>query len=248
MIIWDWHNDEFERIKFYTNGQRYIGESVPKADKLITADGHWLNLIPKERREKTIIYPCVKSTEHIKSLGYKYAFVKDMAQQENWGIENSIVLPPIFNNFNEPKIITNEVISIVHNFKERDLDNYNLCQEYGVKNYGFPDNPTWSADAILNSTKYLFHPKEIGYLCNVVIKAINVGTPIIFTTKSYNFGYKDYIKKPLIADTKEQFLDILANDEIWHEQVEYLKTVKENISKLQTIAKLKIKDFIGKVW
>lgn len=248
MIIWDWHNDEYERIKFYTNGLRYVGKNIPIHNQLIVPDGEWLNDIDKNSRERIIVYPCVKNTEHIKELGYKYALVKDKAQQENWGIENSIVLPPIFNGFKEPKSFSNGVITIIHNFEDRDKKNYDLCKEYGITNYGFPENPTWSADAILNSTRYLFHPKEIGYLCNVVIKAINVGTPIIFTSKSYEFGYKDYIKEPLIADSKEQLLDILNDHDLWIKQIEYLKKVKADIIAMQNEALFKISDFLKKVW
>jgi len=247
-IIWDWHFDEYKRIKFYIDGQQYIGNSLPITNKLLTPEGYWIHDIPGEIRANTIIYPCVKSTEHIKNLGYKYALVKDKFQQLDWGIDNSIILPPIFNEFNEPKIITEKVITMIHDFENRDFHNYELCKRYGIKNYGLPDNPTLKDESVLNSTKYLFHPKEIGYLCNAVIKAINVGTPIIFTSKSYEFGYKDYIKHPLIADSKEQLDSILECEKTCDDYFDYLKEVKQNILNLQKKAKIEIVDFLKKIW
>jgi hypothetical protein len=111
---------------------------------------------------------------------------------------------------------------------------------YGVVNYGFPNNPTFSAESVINTSKYLFHAKEVGYLCNVVIKAINLGTPVIFTSKSYQYGYKDYITNPLIADSKEQFDAIINSDAIYKEQIELYKTYKQNIIDLQNQTKIDI--------
>lgn len=246
--IWDWHGDEYNRLKFYINeAERYIGEEFPNCDKLIMPEGYWMYYIPVELRSNIIIYPCVKDLDNIKNLGYKYALVKDKEQQLNWGINDSVILPPVFNDFNEEKIFINEIITMINYFNRRDPINYQLCQHYGIKNYGYPDNPTELDNSILNSTRYLFHPKEIGYLCNVVIKAINVGTPIIFTSRSYEFGYKDYIKYPLIADTKEQLDNILASEKIYNDYVDYLKEVKQNILYMQEVAKIKVVEFLNKI-
>jgi len=247
--IWDWHGDEYNRLQFYINNvERYIGEEFPISDKLIMPEGYWMYSVPAELRSNIIIYPCVKDLNNIKDLGYKYALVKDSAQQLNWGIDNSVILPPVFNEFNEDKVFINDIITMVSDFNRRDPINYHLCQQYGIKNYGYPDNPTQFDNAILNSTRYLFHPKEIGYLCNVVIKAINVGTPIIFTSKSYEYGYKDYIKYPLIADTKDELDNILNCEKTYSEYVQYLKKVKQNILGMQEKAKTEVVEFLKKIW
>jgi hypothetical protein len=240
MIIWDWHGDEYNRVKFYLpDFVRYIGETVPHTDKLVTADGHWLHKIPKANRANVVVYPCVKDVEHIKALGYKLAFCKDKEQSTKWGA-GAIILPPDFDSFNEPKTIQRNVCSLVHNYELRDKKNYDLTVSYGVVNYGFPNNPTFSPESIINTSKYLFHAKEVGYLCNVVIKAINLGTPVIFTSKSYQYGYKDYITNPLIADSKEQFDAIINSDAIYKEQIELYKTYKQNIIDLQNQTKIDI--------
>lgn len=248
ITIWDWHGDEYKRINFYIGGERYVGESLPNYERLAVSEGYWMETIPFDLREKIIMFPCVKTTQNIRDLGYKYSFAKDTAQQIEWGVNNSIVLPPIFNDFNEPKVIKDEIITMVMDFQKRDPINYELCKSYGIKNYGSPDNFTEFDDQVLNSSKYLFHAKEIGYLCNVVIKAINVGTPIIFTSKSYEFGYKDYIKYPLIADTKKQLDDILSCEKTYNDYVDYLKEVKQNILNMQKVAKLEVVEFLNKIW
>lgn len=248
ITIWDWHGDECARIKFYIGGEGYIGENLPDYERLTVSEGYWMESIPANLREEIIMFPCVKTTQNIRDLGYKYAFAKDKAQQLEWGEDKSIILPPIFNDFNEPKVIKNDIITMVMDFQRRDLVNYELCKSYGIKNYGSPDNYTDNDNAVLNSSRYLFHAKEIGYLCNVVIKAINVGTPIIFTSKSYEFGYKDYIKYPLIADTKEQLDSILNCSQTYNDYVDYLKDVKQDIIKMQNKAKLDVVEFLNKIW
>jgi hypothetical protein len=247
MTIWDWHNDEFLRIKNYVNGTRYIGDKVPETDILICPDGWWLNAIEPKKRSKVIVYPCVKDTTHIKALGYKYAFCKDKEQAINWGA-GAFILPPVFFDFNEPKNIQRDVCSIVHNWEIRDLKGFNIAKNYGVVNYGFPNNPTWSPESIINSSKYLFHPKEVGYLCNVVIKAISLGTPVIFTSESFTYGYKDYIASPLIADTKEQFENIINSETIYNEQINLYKQYKANIIDMQEASKHNITTFLNQIY
>jgi hypothetical protein len=210
VVIWDWHGDEYERVNHYHKGERYIGNEPPKDyDLLIVPDGHWLHKI--KDKSNVIVYPCVKDVDHIKALGYKRAYTKDKEQTEKWG-EGAICLPPLFNL--EPKGYSKsiDVCSIVHNYKERDPKGYAITNDYGVRNYGFPDNPTYDATAIIEMSKFLFHAKEVGYLCNVVIKAKSLGTPCIFTPESFTFGYKDYFTPNydcFIVKNKAEFNEVM---------------------------------------
>lgn len=209
-IIWDWHGDEYNRIKRYVGGKRYIGDSEPiEYDELIAPDGHWLYRI--KNKEKVIVYPCVKNVEHIKALGYKRAYTKDKAQTERWG-EGAICLPPLMNISPKGYDKTMTVTSIVQSYAERDPKGYSITTDYGVKIYGFPNNPTWEPESIIEMSNFLFHAKEIGYLCNVVIKAISLGTPCIFTPESFTFGYSDYLTPNVdcfIVNNKQEFNDIV---------------------------------------
>jgi hypothetical protein len=231
VVIWDWHADEYERINHYVKGDRYIGETPPaNYDLLIAPDGPWLNLI--QDKSNVIVYPCVKDIDHIKALGYTRAFTKDKEQTDKWG-EGAICLSPLMKA--EPKGYTKDIMvsSIVHNFKERDPKGYAITKDYDVRNYGFPDNPTWSAESIIEMSRFILHAKHVGYLCNVVIKAISLGTPCIFTPESFAFGYKDYLTPNhdcFIVNTKEEFMNIVNMGEDRYSEV--LKNLKETKEKL----------------
>jgi hypothetical protein len=231
VVIWDWHGDEFDRVNHYIKGERYIGDTPPPDyDLLITADGPWLHLI--QNKSNVIVYPCVKGVQHIKDLGFTKAYTKDSEQTKNWG-EGAICLPPLMNA--EPKGYKKDiaVCSIVHNFRERDPIGYAITKEYGVRNYGFPDNPTWTAEAIIEMSRFLLHAKHVGYLCNVVIKAISLGTPCIFTPESFTFGYKDYLTPDVdcfIVNNKQEFEAVVhMDDERYSEVIENLKETKEKL-------------------
>jgi hypothetical protein len=231
VVIWDWHADEFYRINHYVKGDRYIGETPPNNyDLLIAPDGPWLNLI--RDKSKVIVYPCVKDVDHIKALGYTRAYTKDKEQTYKWG-EGAICLPPLMNA--EPKGYNKDLLvsSIVHNFEERDAKGYAMTKAWGVKNYGFPDNPTWEAESIIEMSRFILHAKHVGYLCNVVIKAISLGTPCIFTPESFTFGYKDYLTPDIncfIVSNKQQLDSVLnMSDYRYNEVLNNLKLAKEEI-------------------
>jgi hypothetical protein len=70
----------------------------------------------------------------------------------------------------------------------------------------------------------------------VVIKAISLGTPCIFTAESFTFGYKDYLTPNhdcFIVNTKEEFMNIVnMGEDRYSEVLNNLKETKEKLTKL----------------
>jgi hypothetical protein len=124
-------------------------------------------------------------------LGYKYAFVKDKHQQSVWK-GKSVILPPIVDHIVQDKDIKRNLSTICHHFKLRDKEGYAFAKTAGSQVFGYDE--TISQDwVILSQSRFLLHPKRVGYLCNAVIKAISTRTPVIFTKESFEFGYQDYL-------------------------------------------------------
>lgn len=204
MIIWNWHNDEYERLHFFTGGKNFVGDFPPYGDLVAMPDGWWLNKI--DNKDKIILYPCVKDTSQLTAMGFKYAFTKD--SHHKWNGE-SIVLPPVFKH-HEAKPKTQTACSVIHYYKERDRKNHDMIAPIGYPIYGFGHEVNYDIDGTLAQTKFLIHFKEIGYLCNAVIKAMAHGTIPIMSAATFTYGYADYLtpgKTCIIAETKDQIQD-----------------------------------------
>lgn len=230
ITIWNKHKDEYLRLShFVGENQEYVGEQFPNAQYLIMPEGPWIHSVPQNKRKNIILYLCVepKHYNHFKSLGFKFAFVKDTKAKNAWG-QNSIVLPPLFSGFNENTNKTDLCCSVIHNYKQRCPAGHEITTSLNIPNYGLPDNPCYDVPSLLNKTKFLVHIKTVGYLCNVVLKAMVALSPIIFTKESYQFGYEDYLKHNencFIANNKQEITNFLQTDG------EKYKNMQENIKK-----------------
>jgi hypothetical protein len=229
ITIWDWHNDEYNRIKhFIPDSFRYVGSEIPDFDLLIVPDGNWLAQIPIEKRDMVIVVPCVQTVDHIKRLGYKYAFTKDSAQHQLWG-EGSIIVPPIVEdkgNEHNPSI---DLATFVHAYQRRDEQGYNFSVKAGAHIFGMDADLKADYD-YLPKCKYIIHSKTIGYLCNSVVKAISYRVPVIFSRESFDRGYKDYLTPDydcFVVDTPNQAKHIINTG------TDIRENLKQTINKIQ---------------
>jgi hypothetical protein len=189
-LIWDFHGDEAKRMKFFTGiNDVYVGAYEPQCDLLVMPDVPQLHQI--QDRDKVIVYPCVADLTTFKQLGYKHYFAKDKAQAAQ--VEGAVILPPVVEYIDYKKQPTTTMVSLVHHYYHRDPKNYQRTLAAGCKVYGYPDNPIQDIPTIQDA-KFVLHLKEIGYLCNVCIKAMSLTTPVIFSPESYKYGYQDYFK------------------------------------------------------
>lgn len=245
MIIWNWHNDEFERLHYFTGGHNFVGDFPPNGDLIAMPDGWWLHKI--ENKDKIILYPCVKDTSHLTAMGFKYAFTKD--SHHKWD-GDSCVLPPLFKE-HEPKEKALKACSVIHYYRERDRANFDKVRNLPYAIYGFGHEVNYDIDGTLSQTKFLIHFKEIGYLCNAVIKAMAHGTIPIMTANTFTFGYADYLtpnETCIIAETPDEIEAAINMPETKRKQMSdnLLQSVQEIKATYPTI-KEKAKEFINAV-
>lgn len=245
MIIWNWHNDEYERLHYFTGGHNFIGDFPPLSDVIAMPDGWWLEKISD--KSKVIIYPCVKDTSHISAMGFKYAFTKDTKQ--GWNGE-AVVLPPVFKTVQQQKK-TDAACSVIHYYAQREPKNFQKIAPLGYPIYGFGHEVNYDIDGTLAKTKFLIHQKEIGYLCNAVIKAMNHGCIPIMNSATYTYGYEDYLtpnETCIIADSTEQILEAIHMSEQSREQMQHnLYNAVENIKDTYHEASIKAHELIQRV-
>jgi hypothetical protein len=238
-VIWDFHGDEAKRMQFFTGIDNiYVGEKIPECDLLIMPDVPQLYDI--KERTKVILYPCVSDFSTFKSLGYTNYFTKDKSQSLQ--VHSSLILPPVVDFLDYKKRPTTTMVSLVHYYQQRDPKNYKRTIEAGCYVYGYPDNPIEDMP-VIQDAKFVLHLKEVGYLCNVTLKAMSLTTPVIFSPESYKYGYQDYFKDGyncIVTDDLDKALAISDNEynklrmnlykTIKHIQSSYSK-VKEDVAK-----------------
>jgi len=245
MIIWDWHIDEYERVNFFCPGQRHIGNDFPDMSQIIACPD--VPQINRLDRQRTIIYPCVQDTSAITALGFKYAFTKDTTQK--WDGE-SIILPPVFEP-QKPQEKTQDAVTIIHYYSQRDYANYQITKNLNIPIYGLDDNPCHDVHRMLAKTKFLVHFKHLGYLCNVVLKSMMNGTIPIMDKKSFELGYSDYLQADvscIVVNDHDDMKKILTMSDATRE--DYIKAMNESMAKVMATypeVKQKAKEFIDAV-
>jgi hypothetical protein len=211
-MIWDFHADEAKRMQFFTGIDTiYQGEAIPEHDLLIMPDVPQLYKI--QDKSKVIVYPCVKDLSTFKILGYERYFTKDKAQSKQ--VDNSVILPPVVDYIGYNKRPIREMVSLVHYYEKRDPKNYKRTIEAGATLFGHENNPTWEDMEEIKNSKFVLHIKEVGYLCNVTLKAMCLTTPVIFSPESFEYGYQDYFRDGyncIVTDDIEKALAISDSD------------------------------------
>jgi len=190
-MIWNFHGDLVERTQYFTGiADVYTGTQPPKGySVLITPENPALYTI--EDKTNVIVQPCIRDVSEFKRLGYEYYFATDSAQAAQ--VDSCVIIPPLVKYIDYKKQPTTTMVSLVHLYEQRDPTNYRRSIKAGCKVYGLPDNPIQDIPTIQDA-KFVLHLKEIGYLCNVCIKAMSLTTPVIFSPESYKYGYQDYFK------------------------------------------------------
>jgi hypothetical protein len=250
ITIWDLHHDEYKRLNFFIgNTIRYVGETCPVADRLIVSEGS-SNKVPADQIAKTILYPCVKDTAFLHKKGYRYAFTKDQAQGLSFG-GTSLILPPLFEQMQTSEERTTPACSMIHLLEQRDKKALQFIRNLRLTNYGLPHNPCRDVD-VLAKTKFLVHPKTIGYLCNAVIKATSLQTPVIFTEESYKFGYQDYLKPDVscivVKNEHEANLAMQMSDKQYKRMQEEIAASVQRVRDSYDQIKAETAAFIQNVW
>jgi hypothetical protein len=239
-MIWNFHGDLVERTKYFTGiADVYTGTQPPKGySVLITPENPALYTIGD--KTNVIVQPCIRDVSEFKRLGYQYYFATDSAQAAQ--VHSCVIIPPLVEYIDYKKQPTTTMVSLVHLYEQRDPKNYKRTIDAGCKVYGYPDNPIEDIPTIKDA-KFVLHLKEVGYLCNVTLKAMSLTTPVIFSPESYKYGYQDYFKdgyncivtddidKALaISDTEYNKLRMNLYKTIKHIQSSYSK-VKEDVAK-----------------
>lgn len=240
LTIWDAHYDEYARLVFHLGNpehRHHRGENQPAGvERLICHEGPWLDGIAPQVRRRSIIAPCVPphALGQFKNKGFTKAFTKDEAQRRAWG-DNAVTLPPVVSEWQYDKSVERPTVSLVHFYVERHPDGAKFTREAGCPNYGISQHSTPGDDIeLLKTSRFLLHAKEMGYLCNAVIKAISARTPIIFTPGSWQYGYADYLTPGfdcLIVKTPQ---DAIAASEIPETEYQQMRqNMRETIRKIQ---------------
>jgi hypothetical protein len=207
-LHWDKHGDEFERISKHLalegiTSIRHISQEPPLADMadiFFVHEGPWLDSIPHDIRQRCILVPCIKLdgyVEMFKQKGFHHAICKTNDQLKVWNDEDSIVVPNICNP-QEPANPENQkdIISLIHDWKIRDTNSFNLAKQIpNIKMYGVGEEQLGDIRDIetLKTAKFLVHIKNMGYVCNAVIKSIAMGVPVITTESTIRYGYEEIL-------------------------------------------------------
>ena len=238
VLHWDKHEDEFKRISKHLaiagiTSIQYISEEPPSADMadiFFVHEGPWLNTIPQEIRQRCIIAPCIKLDGYVKMLkeqGFHHAVCKTNDQLKVWSNEDSIVVPSICDS-QEPANLENQkdIISLINGWKIRDSNSFSLAKQIpNIKMYGVGEDQLGYTREIevLKTAKFLIHIKNLGYICNAVIKAIAMGVPVITTESTIRYGYEELLI--------HNFNTIICKD--INEIIEAINIPKDNYIKLR---------------
>jgi glycosyltransferase involved in cell wall biosynthesis len=208
VLHWDKHGDEFERISKHLALEgiisiRHISQEPPlvdMADIFFIHEGPWLDSVPQDIRQRCILAPCIKLDGHVetfKKKGFRHAVCKTNDQLKVWNDEDSIVVPNICDP-QEPPNQENQkdIISLINGYKIRDKNSFSLAKQIpNIKMYGIGEEQLgWTREIeVLKTAKFLIHIKNMGYVCNAVIKAIAMGVPVITTESTMRYGYEELL-------------------------------------------------------
>lgn len=209
IACWDKHGDEFKRLKRHLDliddvtVIRYQSQEPPDsnlADIFFVHEGSWLQSIPAHIRHRCVLAPCIKLDGYVnyfKSLGFVYAVCKTNHQLDLWNNENAVIVPSICEPLEPIQLDKqNDIISLIHLWKNRDQDSFYLAKQIpNLKMYGEGEGQLGYVQDIeaLKTAKFLVHIKNIGYVCNAVIKSISMGVPVLTTTSTIPYGYEDLL-------------------------------------------------------
>ena len=250
ITIWDLHYDEYKRLDFFIgHTTRYKGDDCPVGPKLIVSEGSRYK-VPSERIPNVILYPCVRDTADLVKQGFRYAFTKDEAQRQHFG-NNSLTLPPIFPEITVNFARTIPACSMIHLLQQRDRKAAQFIRNLGIVNYGLPDNPCNDIET-LGKTKFLVHPKTIGYLCNAVIKAMSTSTPVIFTEESFKYGYQDYLTPDVscivVKNEQQARRALMMDDQKYRRMQEQIRASVQRVRNSYDQVRRDTAAFIERVW
>jgi hypothetical protein len=210
IACWDKHGDEFKRLDRHLGlidediaVIRHRSEEPPEsslADIFFVHEGPWLESIPVNLRERCVLVPCIKLDGHVdyfKRLGFTYSICKTQRQLELWNNIDSVVVPNICDPMEPAKLEEQtSIISLIHDWKHRDLNTFNLAKQIPyLKMYGSGEEQLGYAKdfEMLKTAKFLIHIKNIGYVCNAVVKSISMGVPVITTPSTIPYGYENLL-------------------------------------------------------
>lgn len=255
ITLWNTHNDAYKRISYFLGDHIYYGgTTVPNFKYLIVSEGPWLKDIPKEKFSKVLGFPCLKPSffSQIRGLGFKNIIAQDSVQEEAWGKNEAVSIPVYIDKIYEPQKRTQLICSIVNEYEKRNYFCYQMNKRLKIPNYGTPDNYHPNIIDLLSSTKFLFHPKNIGYLCNVVLQAMQTLTPVIFTEESYRHGYTDFLTRNencIVLRNENHLKKVLEMDDLKYQKLQ--ENIALSVKKIQSTyseGKVKLKNFIQKIW
>lgn len=110
---------------------------------------------------------------------------------------------------------------------QKTINNPEKPTQFHVQYYGDPGNKTDNDVEVIANSRYVLHLKYWGHVCNVVVKALALGVPVIMDKTTFTIGkYAAYVRhgeNGLVFETTEDIISYLSDVAIEGETYEKIK-------------------------
>lgn len=179
---------------------------------MILFDGDWMDSVPAQKRSRCIVLLTHGNAPHMARRvreGFKAAIVKEELVFSKWPTDLKAIVPPYIGPRPPRTWGTGGIAGLIRELDRHSPDAVRWAREAQVPIHG-STAPDVNDHELLTTLRWLWHVKELGYICNAVVKALTHGVPILTDQRTIDAGgYGDMLKDGVNCYVRNKPLSLL---------------------------------------